>query len=141
MSPVNNNHSETTLYGVWVVCERTYFLYKWGSNYSCYGVLYSVPNGPNNLIIMQNTDNLALLPKVTYTHSDKQNNLKSLIEHQENEFANRSKQIIQYMKRFQSLISLTREGTNIFTEAMDTILNTLFGSWRSTIKRVLLIIA
>ena len=45
------------------------------------------------------------------------------------------------MKRLQSLILLTREGTNIFTEVMDTILNILPGNWGSTIKRVLLIIA
>ena len=61
VSPVNGHHSKTTLYGVWVVCKRTYLLYKWGTNYSCNGVLYSVPNGPNNLFIMQNFDNSALL--------------------------------------------------------------------------------
>ena len=45
------------------------------------------------------------------------------------------------MKRLQSLISLTREGTNIFTEVMDSILNILPDNCGSTIKRVLLIIA
>ena len=141
LSPVNIHHSETTLYGVWVVCERTYLLYKWGSNYICNGVYYSVPNGVNNLFIMQNFDNSALLAQETYTHSDKQINIKSLIEHQEMEIENRSKLITQYMIRLKSLVSLTREGTNIFTEVMDIILNILPGNWESTIKRVLLIIA
>ena len=90
---------------------------------------------------MQNFDNSALLAQETYTHSDKQNNIKSLIEHQEMEIENRSKLINQYMIRLKSLVSLTREGTNIFTEVMDTILNILPGNWGSTIKRVLLIIA
>ena len=98
-----------------VVCKRIYLLYKWGSNYSCNSVYYTVPYGPNNLFIMQNTDNSALLAQETYTYSDKQNNLKSLIEHQEKEIENRSKLINQYMKRLQYLISLTLEGTNIFT--------------------------
>ena len=56
------------------------------------------------------------------------------------EIENRSKLINQYMIRLQSLVSLTREGTNIFAEVMDTILNILPGNWGSTIKRVLLII-
>ena len=99
VSPVNGHHSETTLYGVWVVCEHTYLLYKWGSNYIWNGVYYLVPNGPNNLFIMQNTDNSALLAQETYTHSEKQNNLKSLIDHQEKEIENRSKLINQYMIR------------------------------------------
>ena len=69
---------------------------------------YSVPNGPNNLFIMQNTDNSALLAQETYTNSDKQNNLKSLIEHQEKDIENRSILINQYMKRLQFLISFMR---------------------------------
>ena len=93
VSPVNGHYSETTLYGVGVVCEPAYILYEWGSNYSCKCVLYSVPNCSNNLFIMHNSDNSALLAKETYTHSDKQNNLKSLIEHQEKEMENRSKLI------------------------------------------------
>ena len=97
VSPVNGHHSKTTIYGVWVVCERAYLLYEWGSNYSCNGVYYSVPNGPNNLFIMQNTDNSALLAKETYTHSDKQNNLKSLIEHKEKEIEKCFKLINQYI--------------------------------------------
>ena len=28
VSPVNDHHSETTLYGVWVVCERAYLLHE-----------------------------------------------------------------------------------------------------------------
>ena len=141
VSPVNGHHSETTLYCVWVVCERTYLLYKWNSNYSCNGVYYSVPNDVNNLFIMHNFDNSALLAKETYTHSDKQNNINSLIEDQEMEIENRSKLINQYMIRLQSLVSLTQEGTNIFTKVMDTILNILPGNWGSIIKQVLLIIA
>ena len=141
VSPVNNHHSENTLYSVWVVCERTYLLYKLGSNYSCNGVYYSVPNGVNNLLIMQNFDNSALVAQETYTHSDRQNNIKFLFEHQKREIENRYKLINQYMIRLQSLVLLTREGTNIFTEVMDTILNILPFNWGSTIKRVLLIIA
>ena len=91
VSPVNGHHSETTLYGIWVVCDRTYFLYKWGSNYSCNVVYYSVFNGVNNFFIMQNFDNSALLAQTTYTHSEKQNNIKSLIEHQEMEIEKCSK--------------------------------------------------
>ena len=90
---------------------------------------------------MINTDNSALLAQETYTYSDKQNNLKSLIEHQEKEIENRSKLINQNMKRLQSLFALTREGTNIFTKVMDSMLNIVPGNWGSTIKRVLLIIA
>ena len=102
---------------------------------------YSVPNGLNNLFIIKNFDNSELLAQETYTHSDEQNNIESLIEHPEMEIENRSKLINQYMIRLQSLVSLTREGTNIFTEVVDAILNILPGNWGSTIKRVLLIIA
>ena len=90
---------------------------------------------------MQNTVNSALLAQETYTHSEKQNNLKSLIKHQEKEIENRSKLINQYMIRLQSLVSLTREGNNIFIEVMDNILNILPGNWGSTIKRIRLIFA
>ena len=90
---------------------------------------------------MQNTVNSALLAQETYTHSEKQNNLKSLIKHQEKEIENRSKLINQYMIRLQSLVSLTREGNNIFIEVMDNILNILPCNWGSTIKRIRLIFA
>ena len=39
------------------------------------------------------------------------------------------------MKRFQFLILLTREGTNIFTEVINSILNILPGNWGSTNNR------
>ena len=100
VSPVNYHYLETKLYGVLVVSERAYLFYKWGLNYSCNSLYYSVPNSPNNLFIMQNTKHSALLAQETYNHSDKQNNLKSIIEHQEKEIENRSKLINQYMKRF-----------------------------------------
>ena len=57
------------------------------------------------------------------------------------EIENCSKLINQYMIRLQSLVLPPQEGTNIFSEIMDTIFNILLDNWGSTIKRVLLIIA
>ena len=45
------------------------------------------------------------------------------------------------MNRIKSLVELTKEGTNLFSEVANNILNLLPGNWGSTIKRVLLIIS
>ena len=47
----------------------------------------------------------------------------------------------QYIDRLQSLISLTKENSNIFADVMVSILNILPGNLGLTIKRILLIIA
>ena len=140
-SPLNGHFSETTLYGVWTVCERVYFLIKWGSNYTCNGVYFSVPNSSSNLVVFQNIETSAILGQETYIRSDNQRNIKSLIERQEKDIANRSKLVDQYIGRLQSLITLTRESSNIFADVMDSILNILPGNLGSTIKRILLIVA
>ena len=54
---------------------------------------------------------------------------------------NRSKIVEEYMDRLKSLVKLTKEGTNLFSEITNKILNLLPGNWGSTIKRVLLILA
>ena len=44
------------------------------------------------------------------------------------------------MNRLKSLVELTKEGTNLFSEVANNILNLLPVNWGSTIKRVLLVI-
>ena len=67
--------------------------------------------------------------------------VRELVKNQEEEIANRSKIVEEYMNRLKSLVALTKESTNLFSEVANNILCLLPGNLGSTIKRVLLIIA
>ena len=86
-------------------------------------------------------DSLKLLSHGDYTQSVKNVAVRELIKQQEEEITNRSKIVEEYMDRLNSLVTLTKEGTNLFSEITNKILNLLPGNWGSTIKRVLLILA
>ena len=86
-------------------------------------------------------ESLKLLSNSDYTKSQKNFAVRELVKNQEEEIANRSKIVEEDTNRLKSLVALTKESTNLFSEVANNILNLLSGNWGSTIKRILLIIA
>ena len=85
-------------------------------------------------------ESIKLLSHGDYTKSVKNFAVLQLVKQQE-EISNRNKIVEEYMNRLKSLVALTKEGTNLFSEIANNILHLLPGNWGSNIKRVLLIIA
>ena len=90
--------------------------------------------------MLSEMESLKLLSHGDYTKSVKNFAVRKLVKQQEEEITNRSKIVEEYMNRLKSLVTLTKEGTNLFFEITKNILNLLPGDWVTTIKRVLLIL-
>ena len=86
-------------------------------------------------------ESLKLLSQGDNTKSVKNVSVRNLVKQQEEKIINCSKIVEEYMNRLKSLATLTKEGTNLFLEITNNILNLLSGNWGLTIKRVLLLFA
>ena len=137
----NEYQSINTLYGAWTVCEFNFSLYKWKTDYKCLNKNYLTMDSLTEISLLSEMKSIKLLSHNRYTKSAKNSAIRELVENQEEEIANHSKIVEEYMNRLKSLVELTKEGTNLFSEVANNILNLLPGNWGSTIKRILLIIA
>ena len=86
-------------------------------------------------------DEVKLLSHNKYEKSANNFAVRKLLKQQEEEIANRSKVVEEYITRLKSLVTLTKESSNLFSEVAGNILNLLPGDWGTTIKRVFLILA
>ena len=68
-------------------------------------------------------ESLKLLFHGDYTKSVKNFAVRELVKQQEEEITNRSKIVEEYLNCLKSLVTLTKEGTNLFLEITNNILN------------------
>ena len=138
----NNNHMRIyTLYEMWTVCIQFAILHKWETTYMCDNVNYSTPNNLNSLSLINNIDRQRLVQQAHYERSSNSSIQNELMEEQQILIANRSLRVKSLLKQIDSLITATKQGTSLFGDISNLLLNLLPTSSATTIKNIILIFA
>ena len=140
-APINNHFCQTTLYGMWTVCNQAVTLHKWETAYVCENINYTTPTNLESLSLIKNFDNERIIQQKHYKRSANSSNLNKLLDEQEELISNRSLKVKAMLDQINSLIAATKEGTGLFGDISNLLLNLLPTSWATTIKHLILIIA
>ena len=107
----------------------------------CNNFNYTTPNNLDILSLINNIDSERLIQQAHYERSSHSSNLNKLLEEQQILLSNRSFRVKSLLKQIDSLITATKEGTSLFGDISNLLLNLLPTSWATTIKNIILIFA
>ena len=139
-SPNNNHIRIYTLYGMWTVCNQFAILHKWKTTYMCDNVNYSTSNNLDSLSLINNIDSERLVQQAHYERLSNSYILNELLEKQQIFIANRTLRVKLLLKQIDLLITATKEGTSLFRDISNMLLNLLPTSWATTITNIMLIV-